>query len=183
MVRLPNGQTMDSTHTAYLEIPELRKAVSVAHIFSAMENNSLLSVGQLCDDGYSVMFSISEVTILDSKHKSILKGSRELDTGLWRINLRQKYLQTRRVTAKAQTQLSESNNVYDLLNTGALINYLHKAMFSCTKYDIINVVNKGHLEMWTGLTEEAINKHLKMTPATAMGHMNQKRQNIRSTHK
>jgi hypothetical protein len=31
--------------------------------------------------------------------------------------------------------------------------------------------------------EEAINKHLKLTLATAMGHMNQKRQNIRSTSK
>jgi hypothetical protein len=29
--------------------------------------------------------------------------------------------------------------------------------------------------------EDSINKHLKLTPATAMGHMNQKRQNIRST--
>jgi hypothetical protein len=103
MVRLTNGQTMDSTHTAYLDIPELSKAASVAHIFSAMENNSRLSVGKLCDKGYSVMFSISEVTILDSKHKAILRGSHDLDTGLRRINLRQKDLQTRSVTAKAQT--------------------------------------------------------------------------------
>jgi hypothetical protein len=28
---------------------------------------------------------------------------------------------------------------------------------------------------------EAINKHLKLTTATTMGHMNQKRQNIRLT--
>jgi hypothetical protein len=34
-----------------------------------------------------------------------------------------------------------------------------------------------------GLTENAINKDLKLTPATAMGHMNQRRQNIRSTSK
>jgi hypothetical protein len=33
------------------------------------------------------------------------------------------------------------------------------------------------------LTEDAINKHLKLTPATAMGHMNQRCQNIRSTSK
>jgi hypothetical protein len=33
------------------------------------------------------------------------------------------------------------------------------------------------------LTEQAINKHLKLTPATAMGHMNQHRHNIRSTSK
>jgi hypothetical protein len=36
---------------------------------------------------------------------------------------------------------------------------------------------------WPGLTEEAIHKYLKITPATAMGHMHQKRQNIRSTSK
>jgi hypothetical protein len=41
----------------------------------------------------------------------------------------------------------------------------------------------GHLLTWPGLTEAAINKHLKLTPATAMGHMNQRRQNIRSTSK
>jgi hypothetical protein len=29
---------------------------------------------------------------------------------------------------------------------------------------------------------EAINKHLKLTTATAMGHINKKRQNIRSTN-
>jgi hypothetical protein len=31
--------------------------------------------------------------------------------------------------------------------------------------------------------EDAINKHLKLTPTTAMGHVNQRRQNIRSTSK
>jgi hypothetical protein len=36
---------------------------------------------------------------------------------------------------------------------------------------------------WPGLTEEAIHKRLKITPATAVGHMNQKRQNIRYTSK
>jgi hypothetical protein len=36
---------------------------------------------------------------------------------------------------------------------------------------------------WPGLAEDAINKHLKLTPSTAMGHMNQRRQNIRSTSK
>jgi hypothetical protein len=112
-----------------------------------------------------------------------LKGNRDLDTGLWRINTRQKELQTRKVTAKAQTQISEANNIYNLHNTGALVNYLYKAMFICTKSDLINAIKRCHLATWPGLTEEAINKHLKMTPATAMGHMHQKRKKIRSTNK
>jgi hypothetical protein len=48
---------------------------------------------------------------------------------------------------------------------------------------MLQAVKDGHLIMWPGLTEDAINKHLKLTPATAMGHMNQRRQNIRSTSK
>jgi hypothetical protein len=48
---------------------------------------------------------------------------------------------------------------------------------------MLQAVKDGHLVMWPGLTEDAINKHLKLTPDTAMGHMNQRRQNIRSTSK
>jgi hypothetical protein len=46
---------------------------------------------------------------------------------------------------------------------------------------MLQAVKDGHLITWPGLTEDAINKHLKLTPANAMGHMNQRRQNIRST--
>jgi hypothetical protein len=47
-VRLPNGVTMEANHTAALDIPELNKASSIAHVFPGMANHSLLSVGQLC---------------------------------------------------------------------------------------------------------------------------------------
>jgi hypothetical protein len=73
--------------------------------------------------------------------------------------------------------------VYELRNTGALVHYWHKALFSPTKSALLQAVKDGHLIAWPGLTEDAINKHLKLTPATAMGHMNQRRQNIRSTSK
>jgi hypothetical protein len=58
---------MKSTHTAILDIPQMSKAAKAARIFPAMENNSLLSVGQLCDEGYYVLFSIDEVTIMNAK--------------------------------------------------------------------------------------------------------------------
>jgi hypothetical protein len=56
-------------------------------------------------------------------------------------------------------------------------------MFSPTKYTLLWDVNNVHLTTSTGLTEQAINKQLKMAPSTAMGHINQRRQNIRSTYK
>jgi hypothetical protein len=48
---------------------------------------------------------------------------------------------------------------------------------------MLQAVKDGHLITWPGLTEDANNKYLKLTPATAMGHMNQRRQKIRSTSK
>jgi hypothetical protein len=78
---------MDSTHTASFDIPELSATVEVAHVFPGMADNSLLSAGKLCNEGYSVTFTIDNVTIFNKIGKEILKGSRNLDTQLWLINL------------------------------------------------------------------------------------------------
>jgi hypothetical protein len=114
------------------------------------------------------------VTICNSQELQNLKGARDLDTGLWRINLRKEH---------HQPQLALANSAYELRNTGALFNYLHKAMFIPTKSALLQAVKNGHLVTWPGLTEKAINKNLKLTTATTMGHMNQRRQQIRSTSK
>jgi hypothetical protein len=165
---------MESSHNADLDIPELNTAASKTHVFSGMANHSLLSVGQLYDEGYIVTFKQDTVTICNSGTSHLLSGPRDVNTGLWRINLKQ-----------TNNHIPEpiANNVYELRNTGALVHYLHKALFSPTKSAMLQAVKHGHLITWPGLTEEAINKHLKLTPSTAMGHMNQRRQNIRSTSK
>jgi hypothetical protein len=62
-VRLQNGDTMESSHTAELDIPKLNTASSKAHVLPGMANHSLLSVGQLCDKGYIVTFKQDTVTI------------------------------------------------------------------------------------------------------------------------
>jgi hypothetical protein len=54
--------------------------------------------------------------------------------------------------------------MYELRNTGELVNFLHKEMFSRTKSAFIKTVKQGHLTTWPGLMEDTINKHLKMTP-------------------
>jgi hypothetical protein len=173
-VHLPKGATMESSHTADLDIPELNAAASKAHVFPGMANHSLLSIGQLCDEGNIITFKQDTVTICNSGSSHLLSGPRDVNTGLWRINLK-----------KTNNHIPEpiANNVYELRNTGALFHYLHKALFSPTKSAMLQAVKDGHLITWPRLTEEAINKHLKLTSATAMGHMNQRRQNIRSTSK
>jgi hypothetical protein len=64
-VRLPNGSTTESSHTAELNIPELNVAASIVHVSPGMANHSLLSVGQLCNEGYIVTFKNAWVNICD----------------------------------------------------------------------------------------------------------------------
>jgi hypothetical protein len=165
---------MESSHTAELDIPELNTAASKAHIYPGMANHSIISAGQLCDEGYIVTFKQAEVTICDSGYSQILSGPRDAKTGLWRINLKQ--------TNKHKPD-PIANNVYELSNTGALVHYFHKALFSPTKSAMLQAAKDGYLITWPGLTEDTINTHLKLTPATAIGHMNQWRQHILSTSK
>jgi hypothetical protein len=134
-----------------------------------MTHHSFFLVGQLCDKGYIVTFRRDTVTICNSENSKLLSGPHDDTTDLWRINLK---------STNKHIPDPIANKVYELRNTGALVHYLHKALFSRTKAAMLQAVKDGHLITWPGLTEAAINKHLKLTPATVMGHMNQRRQNI-----
>jgi hypothetical protein len=100
---------MESSNTAELDIPKWNAAASKAHVFPRMANHSLLSVGQLCDEGYIVTFKSASVTVCNSQKSQILNCPWDLDTGLWCINLK-----------RDNTHIPEpiANNVYELRNTG-----------------------------------------------------------------
>jgi hypothetical protein len=127
---------MESSHTADLDILELNAAASNTHVFPGMANHSLLSVGQLCDEGYIFTFKQATVTICDSGNFQILSGPRDLNTGLWHINLRQ---------TNSHTPEPIANNVYELRSEGALVHYFYKALFSPTKSAMLQAVKDGHL--------------------------------------
>jgi hypothetical protein len=88
-VRLPNVSTRESTHTASIYIPEVSRAASIAHFFPRISKHSLLSVHKLCNEGYSVTFKIDAVTVYNPHGVQILRGERDLKTGIWRISMRQ----------------------------------------------------------------------------------------------
>jgi hypothetical protein len=165
---------MESSHTADLDIPELIADAYKSHVLPVMYNHSLLSVAQLCDECYIVTFKQDTVTICNPDSSKLLSGPQDVNTGLWRINLKQ---------TNNHIPNPIANNVYELRNTGDLVHYLHNSLFSPKTEAMLQGVKDRHLITWPGLKEDTINKHLKLTPATAMGHMNQLRQNIRSTSK
>jgi hypothetical protein len=70
---------------------------------------------------------------------------------------------------------------HDNSNQKYLINYLHDACFSPVKSTWITAIKNGHFTSWPGLTEHAVEKHLSKSTSTTKGHLNQQRQNARTT--
>jgi hypothetical protein len=57
----------------------------------------------------------------------------------------------------------------------------HAATGSPVPSTWVRAIHAGHYATWPGLTAELVNKHLPPSLATAKGHLDQQRQNIRST--
>jgi hypothetical protein len=60
---MPNGTIIYSSHTRNLLLTDMPPQAQQAHILPGLVNNSLISVGQLCDNGCSVTFTQDQVTV------------------------------------------------------------------------------------------------------------------------
>jgi hypothetical protein len=103
---------MESSHTADLDIPGLNAAASKAHVFPGMAKQDT-------------------VTICNSESYKLLSGPRDDTTGLWWINLKQ---------TNKHIPDPIANNLYELHSTGALVQDLHKSLFSPTKAAMLQEV-------------------------------------------
>jgi hypothetical protein len=82
----PNGAIMYSTHTAEIIVPHFLRAARICHIVPGLSTYSLISIGQLCDAHYAVLFLTDTVSI-GFKNTVIMQGARARATGLWHLNL------------------------------------------------------------------------------------------------
>jgi hypothetical protein len=98
-------------------------------------------------------------------------GYRDHKSRLWRVNLKQ----------KNEPEIVQCNNAHDKNNQKALINYLHAACFSPVKSTWIKAIKNGNFLSWPGLNEHTVDKHLSKSTSTSKGHLNQQRQNARTT--
>ena len=108
--------------------------------------------------------------------QEILTGYREHKTRLWRVPLQNKEPE------KADNDGNQRINAMIPDKTiGDTLQFLHQALFSPTKSTLLKAIKNGNLATWPMMTADNISKHLPQSEATSIGHMDQKRKNIRST--
>jgi hypothetical protein len=79
------------------------------------------------------------------------------------------------------TKIAQCNHAHDNNNQKDLINYLHAACFSPVKSTWIEAIKNGIFSSWPGLNEHSAEKYLSKSTSTAKGHLNQHRQNAKTT--
>jgi hypothetical protein len=132
-VNMLNGTTIHLSHTCNLLLTDLPPQAWQAHTLPGLVHNSLISVGQLCDNECSVTFTQDKVRV--SKNEiCVMYGSRDPKSRLWRVNLKQIF----------ETNQVQCNHTHDNSNQKDLINYLHAACFSPVKSTWITAIKNGN---------------------------------------
>jgi hypothetical protein len=89
-VNMPNGTTIQSSHICNLLLTDLPPQARQAHILPGLVHNSLILVGQLCDNRCSVTFTQEQVTV-SKNGKCVMYGSRDPKSRMWRVDLKKRF--------------------------------------------------------------------------------------------
>jgi hypothetical protein len=85
-VIFPNGDTMQSTHTANLNLPFLPIAAHRAHIFTYLASGTLILMGQLYGSGCKIVLNQGFIFIYN-EGELVLRGTGSPITRLWHLHL------------------------------------------------------------------------------------------------
>jgi hypothetical protein len=127
----------------------------------------------MCDSGCSVTFTASNVTGTNGG-STVLMGNRDRQSNLWSVPLNP-------TPPLHGGQKHSAHNVYEQKSIQYTIAYLHACCFSPVTDTWLKSIQNGHFATWPSVTVENVRKYLGKSDATAKGHLNQIRQNIRST--
>lgn len=172
-ISIPDGSTMTSTHSGHLNIPELPPEATRSHIVPEMTTHNLLSVGQLCDAGCKASITSEKIEVaIDDK--VILTGTRSPETTLWHLDLPSE--------VEPDTIFPYHANAAVGANTSAnMVAFMHAAFISPALSTLEKAFNKGYIPHIPGFTATMLKKHPPQSAAMIKGHLDQTRQNIRST--
>jgi hypothetical protein len=193
---------MTSTHAVDLLLTKLPADARLAHRLPGLVNN-LLSVAVLCDAGCEVFFDKHgcEVTY---NGETILRGWRDPKNRLWRVKLvddgwttnltiRDDALRPPIPLTTTPTGIAvaapptatvveaQANSLYECSNTHQLIHYYYACLNYPVPSSLLQAIDRGYFRGWQGLTSQRVRRHIKGSPESAMGHLDQVRQGTRST--
>ena len=138
-----------------------------------MTTHNLLSVGQLCDAGCTATVTRDNIEV-SHNDQVIITGTRSAETTLWHMDLPSE--------VDPQSQFPYHANAAIGNNTAAnMVAFMHAAFFSPAISTLEKALQKGYINNIPGFTQATLKKYPPQSAAMIKGHLDQTRQNIRST--
>ena len=142
---IPNGANITAHAHSNLQFKNVSQKASEADILPSFKH-SLLSLGQLCDDDCTAIFSKHKCTIYNKQNKPVITGTRNYSMGLYKQH----------IPRHNNQNICQANATLPTINLQEHIKYLHQCAFSPTTRTLIQAEKKGHFKTLPGVTVEAI---------------------------
>ena len=184
-VMIPDGTNITACAKYNMKLPHVSTQASESDILPTFKH-SLISVGQLCGDDCTAIFSKHGCTIYNKHETPVITGIRNPETGLYEQTTttpKPKHHSNNTHCAQQNTQTQQAHATLPTKTLQEHIKYLHQCAFSPPTTTWIQAIKRGHFRTWPGVTVEAIKQYLPKSEATTQGHLDQKRKNVQSTKK
>ena len=144
--------------------------------------DTLVGIGPICDAGYTVTFTSTDVTVYSERGLLILTGWRETQMQkMWRFALSPNKELTTPTTPRNERTSLRAYSAYDLPSVESLVRYLHAAAGFPKNHTWPNGVKAGNFDTWTGLTYSNASKYFPQATETIKGYITQTKQGVIST--
>jgi len=180
---LPDGSAIHSNLTTKWPIlpSTVPSAASTAYVVPSLDK-SLISVGQLCDNGCQAYFDKHTAQIIRNG-SVILHGTRDKHTKLWTIKLPSITATDTSHKFVNNTPSSKSITCYAINSRTTIaqrIAYYHTICFSPSLSTWCRAINAGYYSSFPELTSKLVLKHPPLSVAMHKGHLDQTRANLSS---
>ena len=176
---LPNETSIQASTVGKLPLHHsLSNKAQQAYMFPKLTNESLISVGQICDDDCVVIFTKNDVKIL-KQDKIIIQGHRSPIDKLYDINLTN---QKQENTTQSPTKQNINYIIRKDKTSTTLAQYLHACAFSPSISTFTQAIRNGNFITWPGIETINFDKILGTPLATAQGHLDNERKIYNPPH-
>ena len=178
-IQIPNGEIIESTHTALLNHQDLHFQAIQAHLFAGLRK-ALLSIGTFWEHGCEATFTSKLVHIKNKQSgKTIMGGTIDTRTNLYMLSLTQR---NNLMTEPTTPDEYFAGSAYECRPKKTLVDYHYASWWIPTKSGWGKAITKNFFTSWTGLSVDLVHKHLTKKQSTILGHLQQRRKGLRSTH-
>jgi hypothetical protein len=167
---------MTLTHIVDLNLLDLPPAACIAHIFPALGNTSLLSIGQLCDAGCTATFTADSVHI-KLQEKLIIQGTCSLASNcLWTLDLATAPTNTApslvNGTSPSAPAHAANSAIANSASPANLVSFAHDSLFSQVLSTLNQALQKNYVT-FPGLTAKTLAKYPPSSVTMQKGHLDQ----------